>query len=498
MRLRALPSVLFLLVFAPSAWACGDETCSPEEGVNAHLGLARSTCNEPACGPFVCAEFTNLPFQRLSASVAAPIHEVGCFAVAKKQEGFYLLINDDGDEFTRELSRDGIDWLAPSTTNGDLATESWALGGVQCPDPRFEADGSITMFYNARVERPGNPAQEEWAIALATSTDLGVSWTMHSDVIVKPTDTHYPYMPSAVKLADGRTLLAYSWVCRGSVTAGAETHLLESTDGVNFSALSVPAMLTGGCADWDDGSANRVRLIVDPNGNDLHLLYSGYPWDPTVYGGTGGPTRQCAGIGFASSFDGGLTWCKATTPVFQHTHGGVAGWDNLTVVKPTWTWEKVGGATKLRLFYEGRGSGGAGAGLGIAQADWPLNVAYQGVCPMNAGGGNPIGPGSDQGLTLGSIDGVRITSVPNPSIGTTMIGLQLSGAERHGSADLTIFDVTGRRVQSLWSGDFGQAPAELQWDGRAGDGANVAPGRYLVRLRVAGETVGTHWITRLR
>jgi flagellar hook assembly protein FlgD len=69
---------------------------------------------------------------------------------------------------------------------------------------------------------------------------------------------------------------------------------------------------------------------------------------------------------------------------------------------------------------------------------------------------------------------------------------------RVGNADVAIFDVTGRAVRTLWEGAAPSAPSTIQWDGRESSGSRVSAGNYLVRVRVAGEIVGTHLITHIR
>jgi flagellar hook assembly protein FlgD len=63
---------------------------------------------------------------------------------------------------------------------------------------------------------------------------------------------------------------------------------------------------------------------------------------------------------------------------------------------------------------------------------------------------------------------------------------------------VAIFDITGRAVRTLWEGSSSSAPANLRWDGRESSGQRVSAGNYLVRVRVAGEIVGTHLITHIR
>ena len=59
-----------------------------------------------------------------------------------------------------------------------------------------------------------------------------------------------------------------------------------------------------------------------------------------------------------------------------------------------------------------------------------------------------------------------------------------------GHVELTIYDVAGRRVKSLWSGHVAAGDHQANWDGRDDTGKRVASGVYLYRLE-ADEFVET-------
>jgi len=68
---------------------------------------------------------------------------------------------------------------------------------------------------------------------------------------------------------------------------------------------------------------------------------------------------------------------------------------------------------------------------------------------------------------------------PNPFRGTANIRF---GLARAGEVRLELFDLAGRRVQTLASGVLGPGPHDVHWDGRDAHGANVRSGVYFVRL----------------
>jgi len=428
------------------------------------------------------------PFTRHSSTLIGPNPvTVGCFAVARNANDYHLLFNSEGGNFRRSESTDG------GVTWGDLGLVSglsapW-MGGTQCPDPHFSGtSGKMTLYFSAtRTAAAGG----SWTVARATSGDNGATWTTDLAQLVQPTASNFPYMPSAIELPSGGWLLAYAWICNGSNTAGATIDVLYSADGLtNWVPRAVPAISTGSCNTWDDGSANRPRMVLDPldsSGQTIFMFYSAYEWDGTKV------IRNCGRIGRAKSTDGGYTWVKATRPVFEPAVGAT-NWDDKQVLKPSLVFEPCPNNPAnsfLRLFYEGAGTlanGGLG-GLGIADAPWPFGSQ---ICPTaQIALQEDLVPDDESTIA-------RLTSVPNPTRGTTKIEVDFSRAQIAGEAELTIIDVTGRLVRQLWTGSSLSAPSSIEWDGRESSGKRVAPGRYLARMRLGDTTAGTHWITMTR
>jgi hypothetical protein len=355
----------------------------------------------------------------------------------------------------------------------------------------------MTMYFSAKRKESlggGN------AIGLATSSDDGASWRVpppNQAPIVAKSGTEIPYMPSVIQI-DGGYLLACAWVCE-------EFGLYqESTIKVAFSSNGVSGWVTrgsvptGSCNEntFDDGSANRPRLVLDPNNQTIHMFYSAYEWDHISLK----PTRDCGRIGYAVSNDDGFTWTKPTSPalvispVFEPRMSPFyppGAWDWNSVLKPSLVVEPCGqGEQKLRLFYEGGAGQGNPVGLGIADAPWPFTAS---LCVPGTMIAMQEEPAPDD---EGSI--ARLTSVPNPTSGTTTIEVDFSRAQVAGEAELTIIDVTGRLVRQLWTGSSLTAPRSIDWDGRESSGARVAPGKYLARMRLGDATAGSHWITMTR
>lgn len=74
---------------------------------------------------------------------------------------------------------------------------------------------------------------------------------------------------------------------------------------------------------------------------------------------------------------------------------------------------------------------------------------------------------------------------PSPSPARTRARLQLTLPVRS-SMELAVFDLLGRRVRRLASGERSAGAHELEWDLRDEEGHSVAPGLYLLRLQTPG------------
>jgi hypothetical protein len=87
-----------------------------------------------------------------------------------------------------------------------------------------------------------------------------------------------------------------------------------------------------------------------------------------------------------------------------------------------------------------------------------------------------------------------LEAIPNPSTGKITIRYRLPGAE---SADMTVYDLLGRRVRVLESREHAPGLHSLTWDGRDEGGRRVAPGIYFCCLK-SGIKVATHKIVMIR
>jgi flagellar hook assembly protein FlgD len=86
------------------------------------------------------------------------------------------------------------------------------------------------------------------------------------------------------------------------------------------------------------------------------------------------------------------------------------------------------------------------------------------------------------------VAGLRdVTVYPNPTPGACRLICDLSGPM---DLQWDIYTVSGRRLRSLQQSYSDAGPAILAWDGRDGEGDEIANGTYLYVLRGNSEEVG--------
>lgn len=82
-------------------------------------------------------------------------------------------------------------------------------------------------------------------------------------------------------------------------------------------------------------------------------------------------------------------------------------------------------------------------------------------------------------------DGVRLSALPNPFAGTTYLTYGVT--EAHSHVEISVFDISGRRVRTLVSGIQEPGRHTVAWDGTTQGGARVTSGVYWIR-----QTIGDH------
>ncbi len=149
----------------------------------------------------------------------------------------------------------------------------------------------------------------------------------------------------------------------------------------------------------------------------------------------------------------------------------------------TWTWTDMGPApTSVDFTLQAGPSGEALYFLEVTDA-----------CADPGPNTTDFDPPFDLGISPDlafALDG----SYPNPTGGAATVRFALDETAR---AQLSVYDVMGRKVATLVDAPVPAGEHEVRWNGRAADGSTVASGVYLLRLQ-AGERVATRRLTVVR
>lgn len=147
---------------------------------------------------------------------------------------------------------------------------------------------------------------------------------------------------------------------------------------------------------------------------------------------------------------------------------------DMTVIPPTWgTYEiliTVGSGLVGQLMQFGFSSTATSyAGSGVFYD----NIVWEDDTPLDT-------PDSPRAAAL-----ELRAPAPNPCVSSARLDYSVSHA---GFVDVSIYDVTGRRVATLVHGDVNPGANAAVWDGRDGDGRLAAPGVYRAVLQTAAGT----------
>ena len=74
--------------------------------------------------------------------------------------------------------------------------------------------------------------------------------------------------------------------------------------------------------------------------------------------------------------------------------------------------------------------------------------------------------------------------IPNPF--TTGMHMAFVVSE-NGDVDISVYDVTGRRVKTLANGVLGPGRHDVAWDGRDASGLHVRRGMYFIHIRIGDQ-----------
>lgn len=94
----------------------------------------------------------------------------------------------------------------------------------------------------------------------------------------------------------------------------------------------------------------------------------------------------------------------------------------------------------------------------------------------------PVGPSSTEGGSVGPVGGLSL--YPNPSVSSASLDLNLG---RPADVSVTVYDLSGRAVRRLHSGQLAAGRHVLAWDGADASGAPVPSGLYVFRVSSGGD-----------
>jgi hypothetical protein len=273
--------------------------------------------------------------------------------------------------------------------------------------------------------------------------------------------------PGVIALLDGNSLGGFQ---QG---AGGGDLVVQDVDPARGGVWSKPAVW-GGDGGW----------VYVPTASDIGsvVAYTGF-LDAYQYGldGSGRPALTLAG----SSLD--VFGFSSSAPIVT-SNGTATGSALLWIV---WNPDSAGIGAELRAYdvlpVNGILQQRFSAPLGVGSKFNPPGVSGNRLY-VGTRDGNVIGFGLAAGVSVDAGPAAPAHSrlslaYPNPSAGVTTLDLALP---RSGPATLAIFDLGGRCVRMLLSGDLEAGTRRVVWDGRSDAGAGVPAGLYLARLESAG------------
>jgi hypothetical protein len=232
-----------------------------------------------------------------------------------------------------------------------------------------------------------------------------------------------------------------------------------------------------GLVDWSrDGSFSLSGLPVQVNANCLHYL------DPT--------TQQTYQLGDNESLDPCTTGQRLTSTIdwnnLTYLNASSSTWFkpgmlaantgiDTTLAEETFTEETLNALSQLRFDCNRNGIADDEEITEGSLPDSNMNGMPDGCEPPNVSGVD------------GRVPGSRLFEVrPVPSFGPVHARFELSTTTR---VELDVLDITGRLIQQLLAGSLKAGLHEFRWNGKDGNGRNVASGMYFMRLKANGQTL---------
>jgi photosystem II stability/assembly factor-like uncharacterized protein len=403
------------------------------------------------------------------------------------------------DQPTNQFYAIEIDYLVPGRLYGgtqDNGTLRTPTGGTADWERILGGDG----FYSIVDPTNSDIIYAEYQYGnLFKSTDFGYSWDYATDgiggdrtnwmvpVVMDPSNhltlyygSHRVYRstngagswgPISGDLTNGDQGAGYGTITTIAVSPADADVIYVGTDDSNVWVTQ------NGGGSWSNISGslpNRwvTRVAVDPTGPGIaYVTFSGLRWDEDI-----GYVYRTA--------DYGSSWTDITenlplAPV------------NALVVDPTCP-SRLFVGTDVGCFYtESPGTEWSMLGTGLPAVP-VYDLKLHDPSRMLVAGTHGRSMHSFDLTTLPDVSGIAVGEVrvvaelsnyPNPFSDVTTIAFVLSKASW---VSLDVYDLAGRKVQSLESGRMGSGRQQVTWDGNNDQGRRVASGVYFMRLETEG------------
>ena len=392
---------------------------------------------------------------------------------------YYMFYAASADLMTLPLaigyatSTDGYTWTKYSG-NPVFQSDGTGFDALWVGEPRIvRVDSLWIMYYNARSAPGPGPGP---AIGRATATDLAGPWTPLDNPVLEvgsPGEWDHGFVsPSCVFYTGNQYVMYYSG---GRDFLNLNLHrmlgMATSPDGINWTKYndpttvdtpyveSDPVLNVGTPGSYDAGIAWEAEVL--PTADGWEMFYSNWPDSPA------GP----GGICYATSNDG-IHWVKdPNNPLLEPSQS----WEQYVILAPSIV--KINGT--YFMYYTGQ-PGPTTAQIGLAT-------------------GTVTGIGEEENPEIAREFRLE-QNYPNPFNPSTTIAFSLPHASPTGQARITlqVFDITGRKIRTLVSGQLPPGSHQVVWDGRDDAGQLVASGFYFYRLETGEGIVQTRRMVLLK
>jgi flagellar hook assembly protein FlgD len=87
----------------------------------------------------------------------------------------------------------------------------------------------------------------------------------------------------------------------------------------------------------------------------------------------------------------------------------------------------------------------------------------------------------------GSMQGMTPLERPMPNPFTNGMHMAFAVGDGGDPVDISVYDVTGRKVKQLAGGVYGPGRHDVAWDGRDASGLQVRRGMYFIHIRIGSQ-----------